>query len=71
MLAQYDDCSECGKHTMHFNGKCGDCDTKKRDRTKRQHFGALDALTIEERLRRIEKQLYDLNTNPPWIEPTY
>ena len=38
---------------------CCNCRKRFRDRKKREHFGGLDALTIEERLRKIEEWIYD------------
>ena len=41
------------------NYTCHSCEKEKRDRERREHFGALDACTIEERLRKIEEWQYE------------
>ena len=38
---------------------CCDCDKKVADRKRREYFGKLDALTIEERIREIEEWIYE------------
>ena len=38
---------------------CSKCNQDIADRERREHFGALDALTIEERLRKVEEWQYD------------
>ena len=54
-------CLKCHKEKlMNINNKyCGECTAKELNRKRREHFGALDALTIEERLRKIEEWQYD------------
>jgi hypothetical protein len=58
----------CHKHgvTGHFNGKCSRCSGEQADLERRQHFGRLDAMTVEERLREIENTLYRWCQDPPW-----
>jgi len=54
-------CMACGKHLRGIrpqNGLCYDCDTNQKDRKRRDHFGRLDALTLEERVREIEEWIY-------------
>lgn len=69
-LIQNEDCIECGKITLHINGKCRDCESNKASRARREHFGKLDALTLEERIRRLEEIEYNDSINP-FIDPTY
>lgn len=64
-------CPVCNKATTHINGRCSDCRAEEKSLHRREHFGKLSALTVEERLHRIEEQLYNMSQNPPWIEPTY
>lgn len=47
--------------------ECGNCHTKRQDRERREYFGALDALTIEERIRKIEEWIYNYR---PYKGPT-
>ena len=61
------DCLECGKRKRVTIGCgkptpviCHDCNQIKADMARIEHFSGLDGMTIEERLRRIEEQLYDL-----------
>lgn len=66
-----DYCYTCCKNTTHCNGKCGVCKEQAAEKHHREHFALLDSMTLEERVRRLEKIDYDNFTNPPWIEPTY
>ena len=59
-------CRECCKDTVHTNGKCNNCGESEAKKKHRDHFAKLDKMTLEERVREIEKQLYNLNNNPPW-----
>ena len=71
MFYQVSYCYDCCKDTGHYNGKCGDCEAAKRERLHREHFAKLDSMTLEERVRAIEKSLYEMSINPPWVEPRY
>lgn len=57
------ECRQCGKtkredgHT--FRGTCSECLKKAADRARRTHLAGLRGLSVEERLERIEAQLYD------------
>jgi len=42
---------------------CNSCRSKAHSRTKRLHLASLKGLTIEERLSKIEEDLYDLDIN--------
>jgi hypothetical protein len=55
----------CHKHgvTGHFNGKCSRCSGEQADLERRQHFGRLDAMTVEERLRAKTRRGTLVNTN--------
>lgn len=59
-------CYECCWDTTHTNGKCNACKGREAENRHREHFARLDSLSLEERVREIEKQLYNLNINPPW-----
>lgn len=71
MKVDHQYCEVCDKTNGFFNGKCGDCTRKERDKQRRVHFASLQGLTIEERLDRLEKWQYEIQQSPPWIEPTY
>jgi hypothetical protein len=71
MLFNTQYCYDCCKETGHYNGKCGQCAAKENEKKHREHFAALDSMTLEERIRRLEKIDYNHIVNPPWIEPTY
>ena len=64
-------CYKCCKDTDFINGECRDCKLKENERAHKEHFAKLDILTLEERVRELEKQMYNLSINPPWIEPRY
>ncbi len=64
-------CFDCCEDTGHYNGKCGICNDKLAEKAHREHFALLDSMTLEERIRKIEIQLYNMSINPPWVEPTY
>lgn len=70
-LVQREHCGRCDSVTIHINGTCRECASKDADRKRREHFGKLNALTIEERLRLIEEWQYQQQINPPWIGPSY
>ena len=71
MLVQQEHCDECDRHTYHYNGKCGVCSEKEADQRKRMYFTSLQGLTLEERIDRIEKSLYEMSINPPWRDAVY
>lgn len=62
-------CLECGKekevtHSVRgFRNVCHECEQAKEEAKITAHFKHLDSLTIEERLRNIEKALYGLHKN--------
>lgn len=67
-------CDKCGIRWRGATGSgrpapriCGECSAKERDQKRREHFGALDALTLEERVRKIEEWIYAYR--PPSTEP--
>ena len=64
-------CYTCCKDTRHTNGDCNVCSAQKAENDHRKHFAKLDSMTLEERIRRLEKIEYQTSINPPWIEPTY
>ena len=59
-------CKECGK-TKHevtdHSGVCQDCRAKISSKKRRVHLAGLRGMTPEERLERIEAQLYDLDAS--------
>ena len=58
------DCKECGvtkNEVIDNSGVCAECRKKIADRMRRLHFAGLKGLTIEERLERVEIELYDLH----------
>jgi hypothetical protein len=63
-------CYKCCKETQHYNGDCGICKEKERQRAHKEHFAKLDTMTLEERIRRLELNEYHMSKNPPWIKPT-
>lgn len=46
--------------------ECGECHNKRVDMERRQYFGALDVLTIEERIRKIEEWIYNHKAPSQW-----
>ncbi len=67
-------CERCGAttHVNHSSGSappkiCNHCRAKEDISKRDQHFKELDALTTEERLRRIEEWIY--NYRPRYVEP--
>lgn len=59
-------CKECGK-TKHevtdHSGVCRDCRATIASKKRRVHLAGLRGMTPEERLERIEAQLYDLDAD--------
>jgi hypothetical protein len=56
-------CPNCGqtKHeVVHFSSICMDCRCKEQNRKRRVHFASLEGLTLEERIERIEIELYEM-----------
>lgn len=45
----------------HLTNVCAECYSKFNAKTRRQYLAGLKGLTIEERLEKIEAQLYDTN----------
>jgi len=43
---------------------CSDCEKLEKEVKEKAHFDVLDSMTIDERVRRIEKILYDMSVNP-------
>ena len=67
------DCAECKQTKIEVsNGTdvCNSCLHAVKSKRKRMHLASLKGLTAEERLSKIEEQLYDLSINPPW-EPDH
>lgn len=60
-------CNECGKTKLEdahtFRGVCSDCQKAGSDKARRKHLAGLKGLTVEERLERIEAELYDTAAN--------
>lgn len=63
-------CDSCGerKSVTHsasdYPSVCGDCRRKEKDAAKAKHLTHLAGLTVEERLARIEENLYDEAMRP-------
>ena len=67
-------CKHCHKgfqgvtsHSSRTPDECSECHQARIDMERREHFGGLDALSVEERLRRIETWIYDYR--PPRTGP--
>lgn len=56
-------CKECNRTVLEvkINGICENCRISLEKRSRRVHFAGLKGLTLEERVEKIEKQLYDMN----------
>lgn len=50
--------------------ECPDCKNKENETKERIHFAELDTLTLDERVRRIEKRLYSRNIKIKPFNPT-
>jgi hypothetical protein len=67
-------CTKCHKEKQVTCGSgqtktvCNRCAAKEADRKRREHFGSLDGLTIEERLRKLEEWVYNYR---PYKEPRF
>lgn len=57
-------CNEPRNGVVTRDRVCPACATSAESKRRRMHFAALQGLTVEERLERIEKQLYDANAGP-------
>jgi hypothetical protein len=57
-------CNEPKTEVVHESGFCVECRTKVAARSRRVHLADLKGLSFEERLSRIEEQLYDTNAGP-------
>jgi hypothetical protein len=71
MFYQNKYCYICCRNTDHHDGDCCICREQKEELEHREHFSKLNAMTMEERVRRIEHILYEQKKNPPWVEPRY
>lgn len=66
-------CAKCGEPRQEmipsgeFATACSACRRKDSDAKKRTHLKGLEALTVEERLRRIEEWIYDYK--PQYVPP--
>ena len=67
-------CERCGEvaDVMHSPSDakpqvCGACRAREEDAERDQYFAELDALPLEERLRRVETWIYDYR--PQWAPP--
>lgn len=59
-------CRECNESVFEVvtsDRVCGNCRTQKADKARRLHFAGLKGLTLEERIEKIEQQLYDSDVN--------
>ena len=60
----FEHCQTCGKETQHCNGKCSACERREAEFQYKMHFGKLDQLTLEQRVRLIEEALYRMQSEP-------
>jgi hypothetical protein len=63
MLLIERECAGCGiKKELNYygDGYCGECKKKREEIKRKGHFEFLDTLTLEQRIRKIEEQIYDL-----------
>ena len=67
MLLTEEHCYECGKTTSHHNSKCSVCESKAENKEHQKYLAELDALTMEQRVRRIEEALYR-QAKEPWVD---
>lgn len=51
-------CDVCNAETWHTNNVCGLCLERRLTTASNKHFAELDKMTMEERVRRIEKWIY-------------
>ena len=56
-------CTECHKEyqgNYHSSDSvCGDCKQAKEDKARKEHFNALNKLSIDARLRKVEEWIYN------------
>lgn len=57
------ECRKCGKTKLEdghtFRGVCAECLATEADQSRRVHLAGLKSLSVEERLERIEAEIYD------------
>jgi 3-methyladenine DNA glycosylase/8-oxoguanine DNA glycosylase len=66
-------CSKCGKtkfEVVNYTGKCNQCLSEEKNKSKRMYLASLKGLTVQERLSKIEEYLYDLKSELNSIEQT-
>lgn len=54
-------CNLAKREVSDRTGECVACRTAESDRARRVHLAGLEGLTLEERVKRIEELLYDLD----------
>ena len=55
-------CNEEKEMDLHdYKSVCSDCKQAKEDKARKEHFDALDKLSINDRLRKVEEWIYDYN----------
>ena len=54
-------CGETKNEVTDHSGVCQECRRKAASKARRVHLAGLSGMTTEERLEKIEAQLYDLN----------
>ncbi len=66
-------CIKCRKRWRGATGSgmpaptlCGECEKEEKDIERREYFGALDGLTLEERVRKIEEWIYNYKKPNQW-----
>lgn len=56
-------CKECGDsfagNAFEGHDTCPACESAREDKAKADHFAELDKLTLEERVRKLEEQMYN------------
>jgi hypothetical protein len=64
-------CCTCHKRTYHTNDRCDECDARKekeaeiaRSIARVEHFKRLDQQSFEDRLRELEKVVFDMMHKP-------
>jgi len=67
-------CTVCGENKQvivpssgGYVNECGECKERIRAEMRDRHFAELDALTLEERVRRIEEWIYEYK--PTYVPP--
>lgn len=66
-------CPTCHKSFRPINGNndCPYCAVLVETTKRKAHFAALDQLTLEERIRKIEEWIYDYNVPRNWRDVKY